>query len=113
MAEPNDPKVERLRAEPEIIPPSRKRGERGEASHVWVSVDGEGGTQRIYIARPGPFSLILAIVLAGLVLATVVLVVLGLVLFWIPVAVIIIAVLLLSGTIRYYWWRLRHWLARR
>jgi hypothetical protein len=100
---------EQPRSEPEIIPPPR-RGE--EEPRVWVSVD-EHGAQRIYIARPSAFSIILALVLAGVVLVAVVLVLLGLVLFWIPVAIVVVALVLLSGTVRYYWRRLQHWLAGR
>ena len=102
---------ERPRAEPEIIPPSRGGGREG-ASGIWISVDGNGN-ERIYVARPGPFSVILALLFTGIVIAAVVLVLLGVVLFWIPVAIFIIAALLLSGTIRYYWRRLQAWAAGR
>jgi len=102
---------ERPRSEPEIIPPSRGGGREG-ASRIWISVD-ESGRERIYVARPGPFSIILALLFTGIVIAAVVLVLLGVVLFWIPVAIIIVAALILSGTIRYYWRRLRAWAAGR
>jgi len=105
------PPPERPRSEPEIIPPGR--GERRGERTIWVSLDDQGGTQRIYVAQPGPFAIIAALVIAGLVLAGIVLLLLGLVLFWIPVVILIVAALLLTGYIRYYWRRLRHWAASR
>jgi hypothetical protein len=103
---PREP--ERPRFEPEIIPPDRGgRAGRGDG-YVWVSTDGRG-TRRIYLARPGPFSIFVALILAGLVLVAIVLVVAGVILFWIPVIVLIVATLLLAGYSRYYWARLKHW----
>jgi len=43
----------------------------------------------------------------GLIAAVVVVALLGLVLIWIPVVIVLIAAAMLSGTIRYYWQRLR------
>ena len=103
---------ERPRSEPEIIPPGRG-GRRDGRGYVWTATDEHGGTQRIYVAQPGPFAIIAALVIAGLVLAGIVLLLLGLVLFWIPVIVLVVAALLLVGYIRYYWRRLRHWAASR
>jgi len=102
---------ERPRSEPEIIPPDR--AERRGSEYVWMTVDEHGGTQRIYLARPGPFAIIVALLLAGLVLAAIVLLLLGLVLVWIPVVVLVLAALVLAGYIRYYWARLKLWAARR
>ena len=98
------------RSEPEIIPPDR--GRRDGDGYVWTTVD-ERGTHRIYVARPGPFTITLVLVVAALVLAAIVLLLLGLVLFWIPVFVLVIGALILAGTIRYYWARLKIWAAQR
>ena len=97
---------EQPRSEPEIIPPHG--GDRGR--RVWVSVEDHAGTHRIYVTRPGPLSIILALVVAGLVLAAIVLVLLGAVLIWIPAVILIVGAFLLSGYIRYYWRRFRLWL---
>jgi hypothetical protein len=113
---PRDPDTgrsepEQPRSEPEIIPPDRGgRAGRGDG-YVWVSTGGQGGQrgQRIYMARPGPFSIILALLIAGLVLAAIVLLLLGLVLFWIPVVIFIVAAVLLAGYTRHYWARLKLW----
>jgi hypothetical protein len=101
---------EQPRSEPEIIPPGQS-GRRSDG-YVWTSIERDGA-QRIYVARPGPFSIIFALVIAGLVVAAVMLLLAGLVLFWIPVVVFVIAAFLLAGYSRYYWSRLKLWLARR
>jgi CHASE2 domain-containing sensor protein len=98
---------EQPRSEPEIIPPNHGGAGRGDG-YVWVST-GQGGTQRIYMARPGPFSVIVALLIAGLVLAALVLLLLGFALFFIPVIVFIIAAVLLAGYTRHYWARLKLW----
>jgi len=105
---------EQPRSEPEIIPPDRgeRRGRGGGDAYVWTSFD-DHGTHRIYVARPGPFSIIVALILGGLLLAAIVLLLAGLVLFWIPVVVLVVAALLLSGYIRHYWRRLRLWMGQR
>ena len=54
----------RPRSEPEIIPPGQSgRNNRG----IWVSIDENGGTQRIYMARPGPFTIILGLAILTLI----------------------------------------------
>jgi hypothetical protein len=112
--DPASPPPERPRAEPEIIPPgqSGRRGGHDERT-IWVSVDEQGGTQRIYVAQPGPFAIIAALVIAALVLAGIVLLLFGLVLFWVPVIILIVAGFLAAGYTRYYWRRLRQWMASR
>ena len=102
---------ERPRSEPEIIPPPRPGAQA--RPHVWIAVDEHGGARRVYVARPGPFAILLALLVFGLILAAVVLVLLGVVLFWIPVAILVVAALLLSGAIRHNWRRLRAWASGR
>jgi len=103
--------AERPRSEPEIIPPGRN-GRHGDA-YVWTSVDERGGTHRIYVARPGPFTIVLVLIVAALALAAIVLLLLGLVLVWIPVVVLVVAAVILAGYLRYYWARLKIWAAGR
>jgi len=111
--DPPDRGPERPRPEPEIIPPGRSRAEQGSFDSIWIRVDDEGGTRRVHIARPGPFSIVLALLVIGLVVAVVFLLLAGLVLVWIPIVVIGIVLALLSGTARAYWYRLRSWWAGR
>ena len=98
----------RPRVEPEIIPPERNAPREG----LWMRVDDEG-VQRIYIARPGPSSVILALLILGAILAVAFLVVAGVVLLWLPILIGGILLALLAGAIRFRWWRLRQWWAGR
>ena len=96
------------RSEPEIIPPDRS----GRGRRVWVSMD-EGGTHRIYVARPGLFTIIVALAVLVLIAAVMLIVLLSVAVIWIPVVIVLIAAFVLSVTLRRYWWRLRNWLAPR
>jgi hypothetical protein len=99
--------------EPEIIPPDRPdrgrygatdRGrDRGE-SRIWVSL-GQNRFDRVYIARPGPFAMILAALVLGLAGLAVVVVLLGAVLLWLPITVLVVAGLVLSSVLRGYFRR--------
>jgi hypothetical protein len=101
----------RPRSEPEIIPPdSSGRNDRG---GIWVSVDENGGTRRVYVARPGPFTIILALAILGLIGVIMLIVLLSVAVIWIPVVIVLVAAFVLSVTFRQYWWRFRRWLARR
>jgi hypothetical protein len=102
---PDDAHMERPRREPEIILPGETHARR--PSHVWVSVE-NGGARRFYIARPGPFTIILALAILGLVAAAMLIVLLSLALIWIPVVIVLIAGFMLSM----YWQRFRAWLRR-
>jgi hypothetical protein len=100
-----EPASEQPRAEPEIIPP----GYRGQppGGGVFIYVDEHGNTRRATFKAPGPFVIILVLLIVGLIAAIVLVALLGLVLIWIPVVVVMIAALVLSGTIRAWWRRLR------
>jgi len=104
---------ERPRSEPEIIPPGHHDGPHGELSGIWIRVDERDGVRRVYLKRPGPFSIILGLLALGAIAVAIFLVVASLALIWIPIAAFIVAAFLLSGTIRYYWYRFRNWLAPR
>jgi hypothetical protein len=101
---------EQPRSEPEIIPPDH--AERRGNAYIWTSVDERGGTHRIYLARPGPFSIIVALLISGLILGAIVLLLVGLAVIWIPILVFIIAAFLIAGFTRHYWARLKLWAAR-
>jgi hypothetical protein len=89
---------ERPRSEPEILPPDRG-GTQAEA-RIWTF---SGSDRRIYLARPGPFAIVLALLAIGLVAALVLIVLLGLVVLWIPVLVIAIV----AAVLGHYWRRWR------
>jgi hypothetical protein len=93
------------RSEPEIIPPSGRRPEPD--ARITIRTGNGEGFQRIYIARPGPFSVILALAVIGLVAAVVLLLLVGFVVIWVPVVIVLVLAALLSGTIRHWWRRLQ------
>ncbi|MBI3433590.1 MAG: hypothetical protein HY056_00690 [Proteobacteria bacterium] len=105
---PPDGGAERPRVEPEIIPPGESAEPRDARPHIFLAFD-EQTTQRIHLARPSAFTMVLALALAGLAIAAILLVLLGLVLLWVPVAIIVVAVLLTSGRARQFW---RWWQGR-
>jgi hypothetical protein len=105
--DPNDPGASRPRSEPEIIPPGQPgRNDRG---GIWVSVDENGDTRRIYMARPGPFTIILALAVLALIALVMLILLLSVAVIWIPVVIALIAAFMLS----IYWRRFKLWLARR
>jgi hypothetical protein len=103
--DPNDPGASRPRSEPEIIPPGQSgRNDRG----IWVTVDENGGPRRVYMARPGPFTIILALAVLALIALVMLIVLLSVAVIWIPVVIVLIAAFMLS----IYWRRFRAWLGR-
>ena len=109
-SDPRDPGgagASRPRSEPEIIPPDGPgRNDRG---GIWVSVDENGGTRRIYMARPGPFTIILGLAILGLIGVVMLIVLLSVAVIWIPFVIVLVAAFVASM----YWRRFRIWLARR
>ncbi len=110
--EPSGPPPEQPRSEPEIIPPRRDSGATNGPARLWIRIDERDGVRRVVIARPGPFSIIVALILVGLVAAVALLVLAGVVLIWIPILVATILLVLLSGAVRHHWRRLQAWWAR-
>ena len=105
--DPHDPGSSRPRSEPEILPPERPgRNDRG---GIWVSVDDNDGPRRVFIARPGPFTIILALAVLALIAMVMLIVLLSVAVIWIPVVIVLVAAFVLSV----YWRRFRMWLAGR
>jgi hypothetical protein len=100
------PIPERPKAEPEIIPPDQPGSPRGR-SRVFVSFNTTGEGNRAYVAAPGPFAVLLALLVLGALLVATVLLFLGAALIWIPVMAVIIGVLFLSSLLRGYFRRPR------
>jgi hypothetical protein len=95
--------VDKPRSEPEIIPPGGRSPR--EDSQIFIALDdGRGG--RVYVARPGPFTIILVLMIVGLIAAVILVALLGFVLIWIPIVIAVIAAAFLSASIRHYWQRL-------
>jgi hypothetical protein len=97
----NDQEPERPRAEPEIIPPDRggRRSEWGRPP--WRGGFGQTrGTQRIYVARLGPFGLALLVLAIAAIVAIILIAVLGAVLIWIPVVAVLVVIAALFRLLR-------------
>jgi hypothetical protein len=103
-----NPTAEMPRVEPEIISPERSNARFGARERVWVFVDRGGRTRRVSVSAPGPFAIILALLIAGFVAAAVLLLLLGMIVVWIPIVVAVIAAFVLSARIRGFWRRLRN-----
>jgi hypothetical protein len=99
-----DHRAETPRSEPEILPP---RGQRGRP--IWIAVDEQDSTRRVYVARPGPFTIIMALAILGFIALVMLIVLLSVALIWIPFVIILIAAFVLSM----YWRRFRAWLTGR
>jgi hypothetical protein len=106
----NRPRVERPRVEPEIIPP-HGRSRRGGFDSIFIRVDeGDDGIRRVYLKKPGPFTIILILLAAGAVAALFFLLLAGLMLLWIPLIIIGILFAVFSVSARDLWSRLQGWL---
>ncbi len=101
VEDPNQP--ERPRVEPEIIPPDRnpRRPDRHQQTwhrqtwhrQTWQPFSTAADeTQRIYVARLGPFGIAFLMLILGVVIAVILLAVVGAVLIWIPAVVLLVAV---------------------
>ena len=89
------PQPETPRSEPEILPPDHARGQA--RARTWTA---SGARGRVFVARPGPFTLILALLVIGFVAALALILLLGLVVLWVPILVAGIIAALFSGAIR-------------
>jgi hypothetical protein len=99
---------ERPRFEPEIIPPERGDARSGAGQDdVFVYVDSRGGTRRVHIGRPSPFSIILAFLIGGLILAGILFVAFSAVVVLVPVIAVAVAGLVAYAYLRGAWRRLR------
>jgi hypothetical protein len=77
---------ERPRSEPEIIPPDRNRHQ-----SEWRPYASGAGTERIFVARLGPFSMAMLFLAFAVLVAVVMLAILGAVLLWIPLVLLVVA----------------------
>jgi hypothetical protein len=106
--EPDRPRAETPRVEPEIIPPGEEARGRTAFESVFIRMEeGEDGIRRVTLKRPGPFAIVLILLGIGLAVALFFVVLSALVLIWIPIVVVGILFALFSGTARHYWDRLR------
>ena len=88
--------IERPRVEPEIIPPSDVRARRA------GSFD---GTQRVYVARVGPFGFAMVALAIAALAMLLFLLVLGAFVILVPLAGLLLAVIIAVGLFRVLIWR--------
>src|SRR5438034_7323180 len=90
---------QRPRVEPEILAPGHDGRESRGPAGIFLRIEERDGVRRVFIARPGLPSIILALLIIGLIAAIVFLVLAGVVLLWIPIVIIGIVLALLSGAV--------------
>lgn len=110
MTDNHRPRVERPRVEPEIIPPRTGARPRGFDSMFVRVEEGDDGIRRVYVKKPGTFTIVLILLAAGAVAALFFLLLAGLMLLWIPLIVIGILFAVFSVSARDLWSRVRGFL---
>ena len=89
---------ERPKSEPEIIPPGRG------TQRVRVFIDPRI-TERVYVAKPGPFGSVLLILIVGLLSALMLVLLLGAFLFALPLVILVVTAAVVAGMLRVYFKR--------
>ena len=97
MIQRSTPPSEEPRTEPEIIPPGRADGRSARGVHAYV---GGRGVHRIYIARLGPFRIILVALVIALIAVVILFALLGAVLILIPVVALLVAATVIAALLR-------------
>jgi hypothetical protein len=92
-------KPEQPRCEPEIIPPARGRTQAHQPGPEWFAGSARG-SNRIFVARVGPWSIIGIVLLIGLFAGVVLTILLGTLLIAIPVVGLLIAGALIANALR-------------
>jgi hypothetical protein len=110
MSDNHSPRVERPRVEPEIIPPRAQSGQRNFDSLFVRVEEGDDGIRRIYLKKPGPFTIVLILLAAGTLGALFFVLLAGLMLLWIPLVIVGILIAMFSGSARGLWSRVTGWL---
>jgi hypothetical protein len=77
------PQSDKPRSEPEIIPPDHA----GHDTHRTQTF----GTERVYVATPGPVGLILVVLITGILMAVLLALLLATLVIWLPLLVFFIA----------------------
>jgi hypothetical protein len=108
MAEEPKPEIEVIRPEVEILPADHSAQESAVGgSRMWLSVDSDGGTRRVYIAKPGPIATFLMLVALGVLLTVSIVLALGLFALLLSISTVALTGLLIIGLCRWALNRLR------
>ena len=107
--DPNAPRAERPRVEPEIIPPRGQSRQRSFDSLFVRVEEGPDGIRRVYLKKPGTFTIVLILLAAGAVVALFFLLLAGLMLLWIPLVIAGVLFAVFSVSARDLWSRMQGW----
>jgi hypothetical protein len=108
MAEQPNPKIEVICPEVEILPADHSAQESAiSGSRMWLSVDSNGGTRRVYIAKPGPIATFLMLITFGVLLTVSIVLALGLFALLLSISAVALTGLLIFGLCRWAVNRLR------
>jgi uncharacterized integral membrane protein len=99
------PDSEKPRSEPEIIPPHKQAGQPGrDEPRVRVFVDTRG-TERVYIAKPGPLATILMILITAMLAAVLLVLFSAAFFFLLPIMIVLMAAAIIAGLVRAFFGR--------
>jgi predicted exporter len=87
------------RSEPEIIPPARGNTQAYRSGPEWFSAEARG-TNRVFVARMGSWSILGIVLLVGLVAGATLAILLGTLLIALPIIGLLIAAAMISGGLR-------------
>ena len=87
------PQSDKPRSEPEIIPPDHT----GHDTHRAQTF----GTERIYVAKPGPLGFILVVLITGVLTAVLLALLLATLLIWLPLVVFFVAGVIIGRIITF------------
>jgi len=108
MADQRAPEIEVIRPEVEVLPrDNRDQGPTFGASGTWITLHSDGGTRRVYVAKPGPIATILILVGLGVLLTVSFVLALGLFALLLSVSAVALTGLLIFGLFRWAFSRLR------
>ena len=98
------PDSEKPRSEPEIISPHDQTGRPGrDEPRVRVFV-GTRGTERVYIAKPGPFGTILMLLITAALAAIFLALFSAAFFFLLPIVILLVAAAVIVGLLRALFW---------
>jgi hypothetical protein len=101
MAARPAPEIEVIHPEVEILPSNHPEpASAGNGSRVWLTVDSQGGTRRVYVAKPGPIATILLLLAFGMLVLVSIVVTLGLFAIVFAISTVALAGLFIYGLVR-------------
>jgi hypothetical protein len=108
MSERPKPEIEVIRPEVEVLTADHSSPDSaGSGSQVWLAVDTDGGTRRVYVAKPSPIAAFLMLIAFGVLLIVSIVLALGLFALLLSISTVALTGLLIIGLCRWALSRLR------